>query len=513
MADDSSNPKPSSAAQRLDQVSQHLKTSESTTPTSNTANKSTRRSRKSNATQLPADWSDILSQVKQLQTIAQTPPTSSQGYIRQKNAGKLWVRERIEQLLDECSFREIGSASGTVQWKQISPGKDEIASFVPSNNVQGLGLIDGRKVCFTADDFSIRAGHMDGATSAKTVYMEQVCIDLRIPIIKLVDGSSGGGSVTTIKKDGFSYVPPMPGFKQIAQQLDLAIPNVSCLLGPAIGLGAARATVCHFSVMAADIGALFNAGPWVVAKATFEEGLTASELGGPDIHCTNGTIDNAAPDEKGCFEQVRTFLSFVPDCGHGQIPPVIASEDHVERDVTSLRTIIPRRRQRAYAMLRLIDTVVDLNSFFQIGAGWGLTAIVGLARLDGRPVGIIANNPEVQSGATDAQGAQKMLRHLNLCDCFNIPVVQLIDCPGYAIGTTAERNATMKWGVELGKTLFSTTMPIFSIIVRKCYGVAGGLQADCREPQMRVGWPSMESGSLPLEGGVEGMYHICTNTR
>lgn len=133
----------------------------------------------------------------------------------------------------------------------------------------------------------------------------------------------------------------------------------------------------------------------------------------------------------------------------------------------------------------------------------GPNAIIGLARLAGRPIGIVANNPEVSTGVLDAAGSQKITRHLKFCDVFNLPVLQFVDVPGYAIGTVAERTATMRWGVELAKTYYSTTMPMFHVITRKVYGVAGGIMVDCREPRMRVGWPSGEWGSLPLEGGVE----------
>lgn len=499
--------KTSKANSRLQQVGAHLKPS-IYPATGNDASNRRKKSRDQNSP--PEDWSDILGQSKAIQDIARAPPTSNSGYIRQKQAGKKWVRERIDALLDPESFYEVGSVAGTIDWKLVeTPSgnrKDTVRGFTPSNNVQGFGTVRGRRVLFTADDFSLRAGHADGAIWGKTIYMEKLCIDLRLPILKLVDGSSGGGSVTTIKTTGFSYVPPMPGFKEVTQQLNLGIPNVGAILGPAIGLGAARVTACHFSVMAADVGSLFNAGPHVVAKATFEEGLTASELGGPDVHCANGTIDNAAADETGCFDQMRRFLSYVPNCGVTELPPVEHSDDPAHRDVVSLRTIIPRRRQRAYAMVRLIQTVLDKGSWFEIGAGWGNTAIVGLGRLAGQPVGLVANNPEVLSGATDAFGAQKITKHLNLCDVFNLPLVQFIDCPGYAVGTTAERQATMKYGVELGKAYFSTTMPIFNVLVRKCYGVAGGIMADCRDPHHRIAWPSLESGSLPLAGGVEASH-------
>lgn len=506
----------SKASSRLRQIAAQMSNpspnpvSDSETSSTPRDNKRSGRARKRKDA-LPSDWSDVLHQTKTLRGIARTPPTSSPGYVRQKRAGKLWVRERIDALLDPGSFHEIGSVAGAIDWRTTTKdangkARDEIQGFTPSNNVQGFGTVGGRQVLFTADDFSLRAGHADGAIWAKTVYMEKLCLDLRLPIVKLVDGSSGGGSVTTIKKEGYSYVPPVPGFKEATEQLELGIPNVGAVLGPAIGLGAARVTACHFSVMAGDVGSLFNAGPHVVAKATFEEGLTANELGGPDVHCANGTIDNAATDELECFAQIRKFLSYVPNCGLNDLPPVVEPDDPTDRDVTSLRTIIPRRRQRVYAMRRLIEAVLDQGSWFEIGAGWGNTAIVGLGQLGGRPVGIIANNPEVLSGATDASGAQKLTRHLNLCDVFNLPLVQFVDCPGYAVGTAAERQATMKYGVELGKAYFSTTMPIFNVLVRKCYGVAGALMADCRDPHHRVAWPSLESGSLPLEGGIEASH-------
>ncbi|KAA8573510.1 hypothetical protein EYC84_005095 [Monilinia fructicola] len=431
---------------------------------------------------LPADYSDVLGTISSLQAIANTPDLTSKGYIRQKQAGKLWVRERVLQLLDKDSFREVGSVSGTVKWQKLEPSqskgkKEEPVSYIPSNNVQGFGLLRGRKVLFTADDFSIRAGHADGALAEKSIYMEKLAVALRLPIIKLVDGSSGGGSVTTIQKEGYSYIPPMPSFNHVVQQLNMGIPNLGAVLGPAIGLGAARVVSCHFSVMAADVGALFNAGPKVVAGATFEEGLSFKDLGGPGMHCTNGTIDNMAANEQECFEQLRTVLSYLPNSG-ASLPPITSTEDPADRLCENLRTIIPRRKARMYDPRKIIETVVDTGSWFEIGALWGTTAIVGLARLSGRPVGIISLNCEINGGALDAAGS-------------------------YAIGTIAERTATMRHGVGLGTTYYSTTTPIFNVVTRKVYGVAGGIMLDCRDPRFRVAWPSGEWGSLPLDGGIE----------
>ncbi|KAF5863072.1 hypothetical protein ETB97_010641 [Aspergillus alliaceus] len=474
-----SEDKSSSANKRLNQVSAHL-----------------------SSQKLPPDYADVLSQINTLRTIAATPDINRRGYIRQKQAGKLWVRERLEELLDHSSFQEIGSLSGTVIWEKTGPIREKPVSFVPSNNVQGIGKLRGRRILLTADDFSLRSGHADGSTVGKTVYLEKLALALKLPVVKLVDGSSGGGSVTTIRKEGWSYLPYLSMYRHVVDQLNQGIPNLGAVVGPAIGLGAARVVSCHFSVMAADVGSLFNAGPEVVKGATFEDGLDFQSLGGPLIHCTNGTIDNLAANEAECYEQIRTILAFLPNSGR-DAPPVITNDDPEDREDEALRRVIPRRQARMYNPRTIITSVVDQNSWFEIGALWGRTAIGGLARLGGRPIGVISLNCEVNGGALDAAGSQKLTRLLKLCDVMNLPVLQFIDVPGYAIGTAAERTATMRWGVELAKTYYSTTMPLFNIITRRVYGVAGGIMLGARDPVMQVAWPSGQWGSLPLEGGIE----------
>ncbi|KAK5135761.1 hypothetical protein LTR08_004747 [Meristemomyces frigidus] len=380
-----------------------------------------------------------------LRTIAATPNTKRTGYVRQKHAGKLWVRERIEQLLDKGSLREIGSVGGKVSRRQTSALKEEPEDLTPSNNVQGFGKLRGRQV---------------------------------------------------------AYVPPLHGAHEIIKLLNAGISNLGAAVGTAIALGAARLVACHFSVMGADIGSMFNAGPSVVAGATFEEGLSFTELGGPAVHCTNGNIDNLAADEAGCFEHIRDVLAYLPNCGT-QTPPFIPSDDPVDRSSPELRTMIPRKRERMFDPRKIIRLVVDIGSFFEIGALWGRTTIVGLARLGGRPVGIISNNCEHLAGALDTAGSRKVTKDLKFCDVFNIPILQLVDVPGHARGTVAERTAVMRWGVELWKTYYTTTVPLFNVIVRKVYGVASGVMVECHDPHTRVAWPSGERGSLPLTGGID----------
>lgn len=213
------------ATERLNQVSSHISPDQPQT---------TKPSSKKASSRLPADHSDVLGQIAALKAIAAKPDPQHRGYVRQKQAGKLWVRERIDQILDPGSFQEIGSVSGTVTWKKTAPMREMPVSFVPSNNVQGAGLLRGRKVLLTADDFSIRSGHADGASVGKATYVEKLAVALRLPVIKLVDGSSGGGSVTTIRKQGWSYLPHVMSFGPAIQQLNMGIPNLGAVVGPAV---------------------------------------------------------------------------------------------------------------------------------------------------------------------------------------------------------------------------------------------------------------------------------------
>lgn len=274
------------ARERVQQISSHIAHPGSLKDDASQPPPRRRKRKASVSADGPADYSDRLGQIAKLEELARTPDINHRGYARQKKAGKLWVHERVEALLDDGSLQEIGSVAGDVAWGKAKgedgAEKEVVTGFTPSNSIQGYGRLNGRKIVFTADDYTLRAGHADGALWEKTLYIEKLSLSLRLPIVKLVDGSSGGGSVTSIRKHGYSYIPPLPAFAQVIAQLNSGIPNLGAVLGPAIGLGAARVTACHFSVIAANIGSLVNAGPQVVKGATFEEGLTMAELGGAD---------------------------------------------------------------------------------------------------------------------------------------------------------------------------------------------------------------------------------------
>lgn len=438
------------ASARLSQLNNQIAPSPSETdlPSQSQSNANTSKSRRSkkqrpldHQSRLPADHSDLMSHISTMQSYAANPSPSHRGYTRQKAAGKLTARERIATILNPGTFRELGSVTGTTSWSidPDNPLSEKVEDFVPSNNPQGFGQVTclrtgdrkvTRQVYLTADDFAIRGGHADGHNGAKTSYGERLVLKLKVPVVKLVDGSSGGGSVTTIAKHGYAYLPYATILSTAVKQLNEGIPNLGAVVGPAIGLGAARVVSTHFSVMAADIGSLFNAGPKVVEGATFEEGLSFQDLGGPWVHCCNGTIDNMAKDEKECYEQIRTVLGYLPDCGALQAPPCLDanwSGDSVDREDLSLRSIISRKKNRMYNPYTIIESVVDRGSWFEIGRLWGRTGIVGLARFGGRPVAILSNNCEVNGGALDAGGSQKLLKMIKFADIFNLPIVQFVD--------------------------------------------------------------------------------------
>ncbi len=418
---------------------------------------------------------------------------------RHHAAGKLTVRERIDALLDAESFREVGSAAGFAEYDDGG----ELKSFTPANFVFGRGRIGGRPVVAAGDDFTVRGGAADASIHRKMVYSEQLARELRLPVVRLVDGSGGGGSVASYHEIGRTYVPPLPGW---ADQMAILseVPVVAAALGSVAGLGAARVAASHFSLMVRGASQVFVAGPPVVAYASHED-VDKEALGGVGLHAGNGTIDNVAESEPDAFDQIARFLSYLP-ASVWETPPVAEAADDPARREEELGSIVPRERRRGYDSRRLVTLVVDRETFFEIGAGWGRSVVTGLARLAGHPVGVLASDPRHWGGALTADGAEKLRRFVDLCDTFHVPIVSFVDQPGFAVGTAAEAAATIRRGVAAIAALYQLTVPFFSVIVRRAFGVAGAAYVDRGEPDLRVAWPSGDWGSLPLEGGIEAAY-------
>ena len=359
---------------------------------------------------------------------------------RQHASGRLTVRERIERLFDEGTFHETGALAGRGTY-----GDDgELTEFLPANTIVGQGRIDGRRAVVQGDDFTVRGGAADAAIWEKAVYAERMAHDLRLPLVRLVDGTGGGGSVKTLEQMGFSYVPPLPGFELVVKNLSI-VPVVAAALGPVAGLGAARVVCSHFCVIVKDTAQLFVAGPPVVAMAGMGETPDKEELGGARLQARAGAVDNIAADEDDALEQMKRFLSYLP-ANVWEAPPANEASDPADRREEELLSIVPRDPRRPYKMRRVLEAVLDAGSVFEIGAAFGRPTITCLARLGGRPVGVLASDPEHYGGGVTADAAEKTARFVDMCDQFHLPVVNFVDVPGFVIGTDAERAGTIRRG-------------------------------------------------------------------
>jgi acetyl-CoA carboxylase carboxyltransferase component len=416
---------------------------------------------------------------------------------RQHASGRLTVRERIERLVDAGTFHETGGLAGRGSYDEDG----ELTEFLPANLVCGQGDLGGRRAIIEADDFTVRGGSADAAIWQKMVYAERLAHDLKLPLVRLVDGTGGGGSVKSLEMMGFSYVPFIPGFDIAVQNL-ARVPVVAAALGPVAGLGAARVVASHFSVIVSGTAQLFVAGPPVVAAAMGET-PDKEQLGGARAQTRAGAVDNEAADDEDALAQLKRFLSYLP-ANAWEVPPVMAATDPADRPEEELLSIVPRDRRRTYAMRRILELVCDAGSVFELGRQYGRPLITALARLDGRPVGVLASDPKHYGGGLTAEASEKLTRFVDMCDQFHLPVANFVDQPGFVIGTAAERAGTIRRGTRALFAVHHATVPWVSVLVRKVYGVAGaGHGAGLN---LRYAWPSGDWGSLPIAGGLEAAY-------
>jgi acetyl-CoA carboxylase carboxyltransferase component len=417
---------------------------------------------------------------------------------RQHDAGRLTVRERIDALLDPGSFHEIGALAGRAQYGE----EGEIASFQPANFVFGRGRIDSRPVVVGGDDFTVRGGAADASIRQKQVMSEQMANELRIPLVRLVDGTGGGGSVKTIETQGYTYVPANPAWDWVVANM-ATVPVVALGLGSVAGLGAARLVSSHYSVMVDGISHMFIAGPPVVARAG--KTVTKDELGGSDIHARAGAVDDVVATEQEAFARARRFLSYLPSSVY-ELPARGAAGDDANRRDDWLIEAVPRDRRKVYDMRKILGAVVDTDSLFEVGRKFGGSVITALARLDGWPVAVLASDPYFYGGGWTTDAAQKVTRFVDLANTFHLPVVHLVDVPGFVIGPEAEKAGTIRYGARALAAIYQARVPWCSIIIRKVFGVAGAGHTAHQRLHYRYAWPSADWGSLPVEGGIEAAY-------
>ncbi len=418
---------------------------------------------------------------------------------RQHEFNKLTIRERIDEISDEGSFHEIGTLAGVSEYDD----EGDLKTFTPSNFVFGTAEIDSRPVILSGDDFTVRGGSADASIAGKRLRAEGLAVELRLPHIRLVDGMGGGGSVKTIEMAGRTYIPQVAGWETVVTQLRVA-PSVSLALGSVAGIGAARVATAHYSVIVRDSAQMMIAGPALVDWAS-QGNVSKEELGSSKIHTRNGAIDDEAGSETQAFEMAKRFLSYLPS-SVDELPPLTESDDDPNRSDPALLEIVPKDPRKVYKMHTIVESVCDQGSFFEIGRRWGRSIITGLARLDGIPVAIFAENPRVYGGAWTADASRKLIRLCDLASTFHLPIVHLEDCPGFLIGPQSEEEATIRYGSAALAALGQANVPFCCVVIRKAFGVAGAANHKPGAHHLRAAWPSGDWGSLPIEGGIEVAY-------
>ncbi|MCP5383153.1 MAG: methylmalonyl-CoA carboxyltransferase [Sphingomonadaceae bacterium] len=450
-------------------------------------------------------WEAELDELRQREALAEQMGGPDK-VARQHGRGKMDARARLAALVDEGSFREIGKIAGKGSYDE----EGNLQSILPAPFLFGKATIHGRPVVATADDFTIRGGAADAGISRKMVQAEKMAHELKLPIIRMIDGTGGGGSVKTLEMIGATYIPAVPGWGDVVKNLD-TVPVVALALGPTAGLGAARTVASHYSIMVKGLSQIFAAGPAVVDglgesyKGPEDHQQAKEDLGGSGIHTRNGVVDDEVASEAEAFARARHFLSFMPE--HvGQLARRVETGDPANRREEALLSLVPREDKQVYSMRRALDLVFDKGTVFEIGRMWGRTAITAFARLDGWPVAVLASDPSYLGGSWDAKTSEKVERFVKLADQFRLPIVHMVDNPGFMIGREAEMAGTIRYGVQAMNAIYKASVPLASIVLRRAYGIAGSAMSNAETYQYRYCWPSGDWGSLPIAGGLEVAY-------
>src|SRR3954447_5950932 len=373
-------------------------------------------------------WSSELDELRRRQEFA-AQMGGPEGIERQHRNGKLTVRERLPLLADPGSFRQFAGLRGEARYDDDG----ELVGVLPDGKVEGMCRVDGRKVVVTAGDFTVRGGSASGQTGGLGTELTATerALEWRLPLVRLLDAA--GGSVRNFESLGRTYLPHANSFTHVDVKLLNTAPIVSAVLGAAAGIGALHTSLAHWNVMVRDTAQVFPGGPPVV-KAALGDDVTKEELGGWHIHTrVSGVVDNLATDEEDAFHQIRRFLSYLPS-GVDEMAPRGETADPADRREAALASLVPRDPRKVHNAQRIIDLVVDRGSFFPIAPMYGRARITGLARVDGYPVGVMANDPMFHGGAAAVAAGQKALRLLQLCDMFHLPMVAFADEPGLMVG-------------------------------------------------------------------------------
>ena len=420
-----------------------------------------------------------------------------EGIKRQHNNGKLTVRERIDQISDHGSFQELSALAGS----SLYDDNNELVDLKPYPRVIGISKINGMRVLLDGGDFTVRGGAGERGHGSKPSSLKYAT-QWRLPLVRLLDAV--GGSVRTFEQLGRTYLPDGPGTTMAVELLN-EVPVVSAVLGAVAGLPAIESCLSHFNVMVKGTSQVFAGGPPVV-KAALGYEITKEDLGDHRSQVfKSGVIDNLANSEEEAFEHIRKFLSFMPSSVWKK-PERIATDDPVDRREEELLSIIPRDSKRRYDPYKILEHVLDRNSFFEISPFYGSSRITGLARVNGYPIGVMINNPNRLGGSTDGAAGEKAMKLWSLCDTFHLPVVSFVDEPGFMVGMDAQNKGIVRAGARMVVAQCRSQSPWISFYMKQAYGVAGQTHHRTRGMYHRYAWPSGKWGSMHIEGGVSAAY-------
>ncbi len=423
-----------------------------------------------------------------------------EGIARQHSRNKLTVRERLPLLADPGTFEAFAQLRGEARYDADGALED----FTPQGKVDGMCRIDGRKVVVTAGDFTVRGGSASGEHGGlgEELSASARALEWRLPYIRLIDNA--GGSVRNFETLGRTYLPDANSFSHVDVSLLSTVPVVSAVLGAAAGIGALHTSLAHWNVMV-DNTQVFPGGPPVV-KAALGYDISKEDLGGPQVHVRqSGVVDNLAASEVDALLMIRRFLSYLPS-SVDEMAPRGDTSDPVDRREDELLDLVPREPRRVHNAHRLIELVVDAGSFFPIAPLYGRARITGLARVNGYPVGIMANDPMFLGGATDVAAGLKAARLMQLCETFHLPLVDLADEPGLMVGLDSEKQGIERAGARLVCITNACRMPWITIVIRRLYGVGGQTHHRSTGMFRRYAWPSARWGSMHIAGGASAAY-------
>ena len=419
---------------------------------------------------------------------------------RQHERGKLTVRERLDLLFEPGSFVEFG----LLAHQQSVRGGPSDADGTPADGViTGHGLVDGRQVWVIAYDFTVMAGSMGAiGEQFKAARVRELALRYRKPIVWLLD--SAGARIqeaagSTFAGSGYLF------YDQVT--MSGVIPQVAAMMGPCAAGTAYIPGLADFVPMVKGTSSMSLGGARLVKAATGED-VTDHEMGGSQVHCyESGVGDNEVEDDPACIECVRRFLSYLPS-NNRELPPQVASDDPPDRAVEGLEEIVPASPRAVYDVRKVITRIADEGSWFEVKPAWARNIVIGFARMGGRSVGVVANQPLQKGGVLDSDAADKAARFIRMCDAFNVPLVYLVDVPGFMVGTSVEKEGIIRHGAKMLYATSEATVPKITVVMRKAYGA--GYFVMCGKgyhPDLLVAWPLAEISVMGPEGAVNIIFN------